>query len=366
MTSRPEGVAVIGAGIVGLSTATAIAARGEPVTVYEAGTPGTGQSAAESRLFRHAHDDIRMVELARASRAIWREWEQHFGIELISGDGALALGDTALERLEVLDRAGGLAASAVDGAEVARRLPLLAEYEGVAVFDPEAGAIRTQAAIAALAAELGDSLQTETGEVISLRPVAGGAEIRTIDSCARHSRVIVCAGRGTARLARGLGIELPIELGAHVRLRFAVREPDGKRLACLQDSSGRWGETGVYAAPLPGNDAYAVGLSETTAAAEDGALVDPDALASLADRTAAYVGQALPGLDPEPLGHLHCWVTELPWSADGLAAWESEGVLLLAGHNLFKQAPVLGRLLAEAALGDELDPRLLPASRLGA
>ena len=98
---------------------------------------------------------------------------------------------------------------------------------------------------------------------------------------------------------------------------------------------------------------------------DDASVVDPAALASLASRASAYVSRALPGLDPDPAGQLHCWVTELPWSADGLAVWEHERILFVAGHNLFKQAPELGRLVARAALGDGLDERLRPESELG-
>ena len=90
-------VAVIGAGIVGLSTAYALAERGASVTVYERGVPGNGQSGGESRIFRHAHDDPRLVALARESRAGWSDWEQRFGVELVSGDGSVLLGP-AVER----------------------------------------------------------------------------------------------------------------------------------------------------------------------------------------------------------------------------------------------------------------------------
>ena len=96
-------VAVVGAGIVGLSTAFALRERGVDVTVYERGAPGAAQSGGESRIFRHAHDDPRLVALAVESRAVWREWEARFGVELVSGDGVGAA------------RAGGRAA----------RLPLL-------------------------------------------------------------------------------------------------------------------------------------------------------------------------------------------------------------------------------------------------
>jgi sarcosine oxidase len=59
-------------------------------------------------------------------------------------------------------------------------------------------------------------------------------------------------------------------------------------------------------------------------------------------------------------------VTDLPWSEDGVAVWESPGMLFVAGHNLFKQAPGLGRAVARAALGEGLADELRPEARLGA
>jgi sarcosine oxidase len=352
---------VIGGGIVGLSTAYALSEQGVAVRLYEAGSPGNGQSAGESRIFRHAHDDSRLVAFACESRGVWAEWAERFDIELVSSDGVVAIGESALARLRVLDQVGGMAAHAIDSDELAERMPLLAGYSGPAVLDEGGGAIRTRAAIRALAGELGDAIVTD--EVISIGPRGSGTvEVRSVTGRAVYSNVVVCAGRETARLARSVDLSLPVRLAAHVRLTFAVKGAAPVRVACLQDGSG---DFGVYATPLPGNSRYAVGLSETVGVRDDGSFIDSAAVRSLDERARGYVARALPGLDPEPRQFVHCWVTDLPWSEDGVAVWKADRILFVAGHNLFKHAPSLGRALARAATGDGLAAELTPEARLG-
>jgi sarcosine oxidase len=205
------------------------------------------------------------------------------------------------------------------------------------------------------------------------RTDAGPVEVRTGTSCETYDHVVLCAGRGTAPLARGAGLDLPVEVGAHVRLTFALAPggpaadgpAPGRGLPTFQDGSGAFGETGVYAAPYPDGHHFSVGLSADTPAHPDGGLADPAALAALADRTVAYVRRALPGLDPRPVDHVHCWVTRLPWGDDGVGIWSADGLTALAGHNLFKQAPALGEALAETVLTGTVPGHLQHEERLG-
>jgi sarcosine oxidase len=356
-------VGVIGAGIVGLATAFALTERGVSVTVYERGVPGQGQSGGQSRIFRHAHDDPRLVAFAKSSRLIWDVWAERFGVELVSRDGAVAIGPSAARRLGVLQDVGDVPARRIDAGELRDRLPILGDFDGVAVLDERGGSIRTTAAISALTAALPEGPVTDEVLLVRSTPV-GTVEVRTGGVTAEHGSVVVCAGRGTASLARGVSLALPVRDGAHVRLTYDVRGEPPPTLACLQDGSGTFGETGVYAAAVPGNGRYAVGLSDYVDA-PGGGLLDPAALAQLAEQATTYVERALPGLDPRPVDVRHCWVTELPWGSDGLGVWAADGVYFAAGHNLFKHAPALGRALAAAATGDGLPAELRPEARLG-
>jgi sarcosine oxidase len=337
-------VAVIGAGIVGLSTAYALAERGVSVTVYERGVPGNGQSGGEGRIFRHAHEDPRLVALAREARAVWDEWSERFGVEFVSPDGAVALGPSR-----------GDVARRMAPDELAERLPVLAAYEGPAWLDERGGAIRTGAAITALSDALRGSLVFD--EVLGVCPAGREfVEVRAGGGTREHGRAIVCAGRGTPRLARGAGIEIPARVTAHARLTFAVRDEPPARLATFQDGSGAFGETGVYGTPVAGNHRFSVGIGDP---------VDERGLGALAKRTVAYAERALPGLDPRPVAERHCWVTELPWGHDAIGVWDAEGVLAVFGNNLFKHAPALGLRLADAH-NDGISGDLQPDARLGA
>jgi sarcosine oxidase len=357
-------VAVVGAGIVGLATAYALRRRGATVTVYDRGVPGAGQSGGDSRIFRHAHEDRRLVEWARVSRELYRRWEEELGTELVSGDGAMFFGAGAARRLELIEAVGGIDARLIEPDEIAARMPLLAPRDEPALFDADGGAIRAAGAVAALAGALRESFVGEEAVALYPRP-EGTVELFTGGRRVEHGTAVVCAGTSTAALARSLGVTIPLRLTLHGRVAFAVRHEPPAQVACMSDTTDRFGESDMYGVASPDRSRFSVGVAETLAR-EDLSLLAPGEIGAADDRAAAYAAKALPGVDPTPVGHRHCWVTELPWHEDGVGVWEAESILFLAGNNLFKHAPALGEALAEAALGGALRDDLRPAARLGA
>lgn len=170
-------------------------------------------------------------------RAVRDEWADRLGAELISPDGVVALGGPVPGRLRILQEAGGIQVRTVDSAELHASMPLLADYRGPAMLDEDGGAIRTCVAVGSLADALGDSVVTD--EVISLHPTdRGTVEVLSAVGREEYATFVVCAGLGTARLARSVGLSVPVQPAAHVRLTFQVRGTPPERVVCLQDSSG--------------------------------------------------------------------------------------------------------------------------------
>jgi sarcosine oxidase len=343
-TSRTR-VAVVGAGISGLSVAYALLRRGIEFRVFEPGAPGSGQSAGRTRVFRHGHDDERQVRLAVRARAEWERLEGELGARLLGHEGVLICGPNVAERAAAFE-AAGVPAHLVDRDGQVAALPVLGPPEDEALLDELGGSIDVRAAVDGLASALGDRLVR--AQVFELGAQSSEVALHTSEGIWRAGRVIVCAGAQAQPLAGQLGLDIPLEIELHTRASFRVREPGGS-LACLQDRSNVYGET-VYAAPMPDGREYAIGL---------GSEHEPPVEEAL-DRLRAYVERSMPGLDSEPASVRLCKTSILPWGADAFAVWRTGNVAVLAGANLFKFAPLVGELLAN----DEVEG-LAPEERLG-
>ena len=341
-------VAVVGAGITGLSTAYALQRRGVEFVCFEGAAPGFGQSAGRTRVFRHGHDDERLVRLAVRARAEWERLEDELGTRLLGREGVLVCGPNVAERAAAFE-AAGVPARLVGREEQSAALPVLRPPEDEALLDELGGSIDVRAAIDGLAGGIGERLVQ--ARVFEVRERDSGVELHTSEGVWVAERAVLCPGAQLHELSAGLGLAIPLTIDLHTRAAFPVREP-GPRLACLQDRSSVHGEI-VYAAPMPDGRQYAIGL---------GGEEEPPVEEALA-RLTAYVERAMPGLEPDPASVRLCQTSILPWSPDAFAVWRTGNIDVLAGANLFKFGPLLGELLADGA--DELRTLAPAAGRAG-
>ena len=333
---RSPDVAVVGGGIVGLAAADALVRRGADVVVLERDAPGSGQSAGAARGFRHLHATAEQIADAVRARAAWDAWSARAGEPLVGEEGALRLGgDVEADAARL--RAAGVPADVVERA--GDRHPALREDAGPLLWDPRGGAIRARRAVEWLCTELGERVRRT--EVLALRPDG----VATSDGPLRCGHTALCAGAGTERLWPHVTMRRVV----HVRVTFAAPAPPGPTWA---DRSGRFGEATYGVADGPGR--FALGLARLDA---QPAPADPAAdavppgveLGAVRDRVHAYARAAFPGLGP-PLDEVVRLLTVLPGDDEDAYVLERRPRLtVLAGHNLFKLAPLLGERIAEVS-----------------
>jgi sarcosine oxidase len=351
-------VAVVGAGVVGLATTDALMRRGADVACFEKALVGRGQSAGATRTFRQRHHDPALVQLASAAREGWTAWERRAARELLGHQGLLALGPGPLQEARRLSELG-VRCDLVSADEARWLFPGLADDGSDGVFEPDAGAIRARETIDVLAGWVEPSLVQ--AEVVGLREESGRVALQTSEGFWECQRVIICAGLASPSLAASAGLDVSVRITCHARPTFRIVANAGVSWPCLQDLSERWGEQAYGSVASPGK-LYAVGLrrgSELPVVRGEQAVADAD-MRELVRRTQSYVARALPGLDPDPVAVQICFTTRLPASHDGFELSRSERVTVLVGHNLFKFAPALGELLAEAAITGREPRRRMP------
>lgn len=342
-------VVVVGAGAMGSAAAWWLARQGRSVALLERFEAGhkRGSSHGRSRIFRLAYPDPFYVDLARQALPLWRELEDDAGASLLTTTGGVDHGP---------EDSVGLVADALSGAgapyetmssEAAQeRWPGMRFGECV-LFQPDAGCCDADATVHALqrrCAQLGADVRFEVG-VVGVEPSASGVLARTPtgDDFAAPIAVVACGPWASS------------VLGGRVRLAPLTVTREQVFYFEPRDDEAAWPSFIHHRDPfIYGLDTPGAGVK--VAEHHTGAVTDPDRRSFDVDpegqaRVSSYVDEWFPGLDPEPVGAETCLYTTTP-TQDFVV--DRAGPIVVAagfsGHG-FKFVPLIGRLLADLALG---------------
>lgn len=352
VTERAD-VVVVGLGVVGISTAGALARRGRTVVGIDrwgTGHPVTSSTGA-SRSVRVAYDDEGYVRLAREALARWRRIEASQDVTLLVETGQVDLGpDAKLDALAAAMDATGVAFDELDATGVRRRFPELATRERErALFHAEAGTVLADIAMRALcvdAAAAGATLSMPE-RCVEIEVEGDEAVVVTDRRRVRADQVVVSAGPWSGDLLRTVGIDLPLAPSvAQVTFLDAPQLVDRPGLADWLADDG----VGVYGHPVPGigyKVAFDAGSSQPWL--PDVEAWPPDRAEE--ERMIAWLGARMPTVEPRiERTQRHPWTM----TPDGdFAIGRRDPIVVAAGcsGHAFKFGPALGELVTDVADG---------------
>ncbi len=351
-------VVIVGAGVHGASLAFHLARRGVRVGVLERAFVAAGATGRSSGLVR-MHYDLRLeAELVWKSYPYFRHWEDMVGVGQ-SGfvrTGFLRLVPPAYEdalRANVrMQQALGIPTLLVGADDVRRLAPYLVTDDfTVAAYEPESGYADPPAvAQGFLAAARGLGATLHTGvRVAAVQTTPDGSAVqgvRAADGTVYAAPVVVlAAGAWAPRLARTVGLELPLTTWSH-DVMF-VRRPPGPwspaDLTLIDDLNE------MYFRPEQGN-LLLVGLEVGNPVGEDPDTPTEHPHPGFVERAVEHVVRRVPALAEGSLHSAHRGYDGLsPDQRAILGPAGPAGLWLDVGHSGtgFKIAPAVGLALSE-------------------
>ena len=329
---------MIGGGLLGLSAARALRARGRDVLVLERETIGhaRGGSKGASRIFRLGYVDPRYVLMAMNARPLWRELEAETGCHLLEPTGQLTFG-AGMDALRRAMTDAGAPVRAMVAAEVHERFPDLA-VPGDALFEPESAVIDAAATLAVLRRAVDDVIR-EHMPVTDIVDDGRRVRVTTEGGDVEADVAVVCPGPWSGKVLT-LETFATLEHVAYFRHRESERPP----LPIFIE----FADPAVYGLPAPAMGAFKLALHHA------GSVVDPDrtSLDPQAEHVAAIVRAAarlLPTFDATPVYVETCMYDN---TASEEFVLECRGRVVIgagtSGHG-FKFGPLLGERLADLA-----------------
>ncbi len=348
-------VVIVGAGTFGASLAWWLARAGEGVTLVDQFEPGDrrASSGGETRLIRCSHgSDPDYAAMARRARTLWRELEDESGADLLVECGVAWFAhhedgwEGASERTL---SAQGIPVERLDVESAARLYPSFGGDDLTFVLlEPEAGVVRAQRAVRALAAQAA----AHGARIVRSRARPDGAGAALEDSTRLDSDVVVWACGGW--LASLFGELVSLSVTRQELLFF--------------DGGPAWRAPGVpawcdYDRAMYGTaDIDALGAK--TAFDQEGPPLDPDAelpdTATTEPEVRAYLAERFPALARAPLVAARSCRYEITADTHFVAAphpvhpnvWLVGGG---SGHG-FKHGPAMAERLSAAFRGETTLP----------
>jgi sarcosine oxidase len=350
-------VVVVGVGVMGLSAAAELAARGHHVVALD--RHGVGNALASSsgatRVFRLAHPTGLQVRLALWNHRLWADLERTAGRALRLHRGLLWRGGL-VDEVELALAAEGVDHERVDRARQAELFPEL-RWDGDlgVLWQPDAGAVRADDALRASLTRLRQGGGELVGDctVLAVSPrAAGGVEVVADVAGARRTweadRVVIAAGPWAEQLLGDVGVAVTLTpvLEQVTYVRGGVAVPWAGR-PCLVDVPVDGSSFGLYAMPTPGIG-YKVGIDTPLRPfdpADPDRSPDPDRERETVER----VRHELPAFDATVVRSELCAWTDSP---DDLFIVDRVGDVVVACGDSgqgFKFLPMFGQVLASLA-----------------
>ena len=252
-------VVIIGGGVIGISTARALAEKGLSVAVCEKGTIAGEQSSRNWGWCRATHRDLRELELSLESLKLWRRIDAELGIDtgyrecgiLYAADDPNALADHEawLARAVALVGRDALDSRIVSADETGTLMSGTARRFAGGIYTPSDGRAEPQRAVPAMAAALRKrGVKVLTPCAVRGIETSGGAISGVVTEYGRIgcASVVVAGGAWTRYFAGSIGVDVPQLMVRSSVMRTSPLEDGPEVSACNQEMGYRKRLDGGY------------------------------------------------------------------------------------------------------------------------